>query len=653
MNFSPASRKLLLGFLIASSLLLAFAIVGDWLPHLRGPAPQTSEWYWPYLLRPIGQWWPSAVAALLTLAIAAWWINVQNPRRTQTIAALISLFAASLLLQASLIYADRVDVAAELIDRTLSNQASGFIEPAADIGDINQLLAAYPQAMPQFVSEHARTHPPGMILANWTAIQVFSQFEWLAEPAAAYVRPLRCMDLWLYNRPAAVSAALGAWALIPLFFAALTVFPAYAVSRQLLKSYAVRLATILAATLPALLLFAPKSVQLYAPLSLFMFWAFHTGLFKQSPWRLFTAGAIGSLLTFFSLGNAALFLLLILYGLFIILVASREGKSETLWPQNPGGIIKQLLAFGAGAASLWLLFWLFWQVPPWEIAFAGLDQHYRLVTNIRRYEWWVVWNLIDLLLFSGWPLALGFLGSILLAFRYWRSGRIEAVDVLAIVLGVLILLLNFSGSARGEVGRLWLFFMPLLAFPSAHFWKNALPGKRNAVLLVALQLLMVLCLGWAWRPVRAVIVVAEAPPMSQTLPQTELNESFAGEPLKLVGLSLSSTTVSPGEKLELSLFWQAGGPASRPYTVFNHLLDESGQLVAQQDNWPVAGKWPPTCWRENETIVDDYLLLIPAGIEPGIYHLSSGLYDATNGLRVPLENGRDAVDLGTIEVEPR
>jgi hypothetical protein len=652
-NFSPASRKLLLGFLIASSLLLAFAILADWLPHLRGPAPETSEWYWPYLLRPIGQWWPSAVAALFTLAIAAWWINVENPRRTQTIAALIGLFAASLLLQAALIYADRVDIAAELIDRTLSNQASGFIEPAADIGDINQLLAAYPQAMPEFVSEHARTHPPGMILANWATIQAFSQFEWLAEPVATYVRPLRCMDLWLYNRPAAVSAALGAWSLIPLLFAALTVFPAYAVSRQLLNGYAVRLAAILAATLPALLLFAPKSVQIYAPLSLFMFWAFHTGLYRQSPWRLFVAGAIGSLLTFFSLGNAALFLLLMLYGLFIILVASQERKSETLWPQDLGIIIKHLLAFGAGAASLWLLYWLFWQVPPWEIAFAGLDQHFRLVTNIRRYEWWMVWNLIDLLLFSGWPLALGFLGSFLLIFRYWRSGQLGAVDALAIALGVLILLLNFSGSARGEVGRLWLFFMPLLAFPSAHFWKNALPGKRNAVVLVALQLLMVLCLGWAWRPVRAVIVVADAPPMSQTMPQTELNESFAGEPLKLVGFSLSSTTVSPGEKLELSLFWQAGGPASRPYTVFNHLLDETGQLVAQQDNWPVDGKWPPTCWRENKTIVDDYLLPIPASSEPGIYHLSSGLYDANNGLRVPLENGRDAVDLGTIEVEPR
>jgi hypothetical protein len=649
-NLSPTTRKLLFGFLVISSLLLSLAILGDWLPWLRGPAPETSEWYWPYLLRPMMQWWPSLLAALLTLAVGTWWIYQGNISRRQTAATLLALFACSLFLQAALIYADRTNVPAELLDRTLSNQASGFFEPAAETENINELLVNYPRAMAAFVSEHARTHPPGMILANWATIQALSQVGWLSDSIASYISPLRCMDLWLYGRSAAVSAALGIWAVLPLLFAAITIFPAYAVANQLVKGYTVQLSSILVSILPALILFAPKSVQLYAPLALLMFWVFHNGIIFRSPRRLLAAGFIGSILTFLSLGNGALFLLFLLYGLLLIFFSPRGDHCEPLWPQKTGALSMQLFRFIAGAVSIWLVYWLFWDVPPWEIAVSGLEQHYQLVTHIRRYEWWVVWNIVDLAIYSGWPLFLGFLGSLLPAIRYWKHKRLEAVDALAITLVTVILLINFSGSARGEVGRLWLFFMPLLAYPAAHLWRQALPGKHFAIVLLALQLLMVLSLGWAWRPVRPVIVVAHMPTMPQATPQKVLEVAFRDEPLQLSGFSLSPTTAVPGGKTELTLFWRSEGPASRPYTVFNHLLDDDGQIVAQQDNWPVSGNWPPTCWRSGDVIIDQYTLTLPAYIESGSYRLFSGLYDAASGLRVQLKEGGDAIEIGTITV---
>ncbi len=653
MNLSRRARGLLLGFLIGTSLLLAAGILGDWFPLLRGPAPETSEWYWPYLLRPAGRWLPAAAAALFFLAAGGWWLFLEKPRRSQTAAALCALAAASLLMQLTLIYADRASVAAELVDRTLSNQASGFLEPAAEIGDINELLRAYPQAMPEFVSEHARTHPPGMILVNWAAVQILSRTPALADATAAVVQPLRCTDLWLYSRPAAVSAALGVWAWIPLLFAAATIFPAYAVAKELLGAAGMRLGAILAAALPALLLFAPKSVQLYAPLALLMFWAFHSGLFQESGRRLLLAGFLVSLLTFFSLGNIALVLMLALYALLVYLLLMRGDRSGAFRPPSAALLGRQLLLFGAGAASLWLVYWIGWGVPPWEIAAAGLSQHYELVTNLRSYEWWIGWNLIDLLLYSGWPLALGFLGSLPLAFQLWRRETLGAVDILGIVLLFLILVLDLSGSARGEVGRIWLFFMPLLAYPAAHFWSKSLPGKRNALIILALQLLLILCLGWAWRPVRAVIVVASPASAPSGMPDVELDEVFAYEPLSLAGYSLSAAAVTAGESIELDLYWRADGAATRPYTVFNHLIDENGQLQAQQDNWPVSGTWPPTCWREGDLIRDSYVLTLPVDAPPGTYQLWSGLYDAQNSLRLALEDGREAINLGTIEVAPR
>ncbi|MFN2137170.1 MAG: hypothetical protein ACK2UK_14520, partial [Candidatus Promineifilaceae bacterium] len=289
-------------------------------------------------------------------------------------------------------------------------------------------------------------------------------------------------------------------------------------------------------------------------------------------------------------------------------------------------------------------------VSPADTAAVGLSQHYTLVTNLRRYDWWVFWNLLDLVIFSGWPLALGFGGACVLILRRWRDGRLSGVDALTISLVIIILALNLSGTARGEVGRLWLFFMPLLSFPAAFFWRSALPGRGSAAGIIGLQLLMLLCLGFAWQPVHAVIVVPEKPPMTAETPQSELNARFSGEPLTLQGYSLETTTSQSGGSLDLHLFWLAGGPASRPYTVFTHLQYTNGTIVAQQDNWPVNGTWPPTCWRSGDIIVDPYIIEIPPDTSPGSYELSTGLYDAASGERLRTVDGQDAVDLGTVQV---
>lgn len=300
---------------------------------------------------------------------------------------------------------------------------------------------------------------------------------------------------------------------------------------------------------------------------------------------------------------------------------------------------------------IWLLTWLIWDIPPWAIAQVGLQQHYQLVTNIRRYDWWLIWNMIDLLLFAGWPLIVGFIGSFILTIKLWRQKQLQSVDVLTASILVMIVLLNISGSARGEVGRLWLFFIPLLAYPAARFWNLSLPGKRHAWIIVALQLLMVVTLGLSWRPVRAVIVAAQEPPSAAASPNTELDIAFISQPFSLQGYSYQPDQIHAGEQIELTLFWRAYGPAQRPYTVFNHLIDESGKLVAQQDSWSLNGQWPPTCWRAGDTIIDTYKISLPASLPPGSYDLHTGLYDAQTGERVRLQNDGDAFYLGNIFIQ--
>ncbi|MBI4786384.1 MAG: glycosyltransferase family 39 protein [Chloroflexi bacterium] len=102
---------------------------------------------------------------------------------------------------------------------------------------------------------------------------------------------------------------------------------------------------------------------------------------------------------------------------------------------------------------------------------------------------------------------------------------------------------------------------------------------------------------------------------------------FGDNYLALVGYSVSAA-VRPGENLKLDLAWQARGKMDKPYTVFVHLLDKDGKVVAQKDAQPQNGARPTTGWVANEYLTDHYELPIPASAAPGNYQIEIGWYDA-------------------------
>jgi hypothetical protein len=625
--------------LILGTVILAGLVLTDALPWLRGPAPETSEWYWPYLLRPINQWWAAGGAALLLVLVAGWWLQLRPEKRWLTPTAVFLLICTSLLLQWGLVYAHKTAVFPELIDRTLSHQASGFFQTAANIENMNELLAAFPAAMPTFGSDHARTHPPGLILANWLTIRLFDHLPRLAEAIAPSVWAARCTDLWLFGKSAAVAAALAVWAVLPLLAAASTVWPAYLLAKQLLPYPAAKLAAILAATLPSLLLFTPKSVQLFAPLTLFLLWAFHLALQNWSRRWFLLAGLLYAFATFLSLGNFALLLLLLIYALLTIW--QQKAWQQVGWRR----IVAGGLLFGGAGLSIWLVYWLIWGVAPWLIWQTGLAQHYELATSLRRYDWWLLWNLVDVVVYAGLPVAVGYGAGVVVALKNGRSHHLHAINNLALSLLVLLIFLNLSGSARGEVGRIWLFFLPLLALVAAGFWHDNFSGWKTAVLLISLQLLLTVSVGVAWQPVRAVIVVAQEPVLDTTRqPETATQIAFQESGGRPATLTLEGHTIRQhNDTIDVDLFWRGDRHAKRPFTVFVQLLDSNGQLVTQQDNWPVNGQWPPTCWPPDTLVIDSYQLRIPPDTTPGMFTLITGFYDASTGERLLTTIGTDFV----------
>ena len=62
------------------------------------------------------------------------------------------------------------------------------------------------------------------------------------------------------------------------------------------------------------------------------------------------------------------------------------------------------------------------------------------------------------------------------------------------------------------------------------------------------------------------------------------------------------------------------------YTVFSHLIDADGKLVAQFDGEPAGGTAPTTTWKPGATVVDRRAIPLPVDLPPGRYTLRVGMY---------------------------
>ncbi len=106
--------------------------------------------------------------------------------------------------------------------------------------------------------------------------------------------------------------------------------------------------------------------------------------------------------------------------------------------------------------------------------------------------------------------------------------------------------------------------------------------------------------------------------------------------------------------LTLTLYWQGLGEMRHSYSVFVHLVDNAGNVVAQQDAAPgKGGKQPTTSWAIGEYITDPVEIPLPPDLPSGEYSVVVGLYLPPNGPRLlRLDNAGhpldDSVTLGKI-----
>jgi 4-amino-4-deoxy-L-arabinose transferase-like glycosyltransferase len=112
-----------------------------------------------------------------------------------------------------------------------------------------------------------------------------------------------------------------------------------------------------------------------------------------------------------------------------------------------------------------------------------------------------------------------------------------------------------------------------------------------------------------------------------------------GDAITLVGYDLSAKEVQPGESFTVTLVWRADGVPAGDCTVFVHLVDEDGNLVAQDDHPPLMGEYRTSFWARGDVVRDTYTLTLDASQPPCACTLRVGLYDPEAEVRVPAYDG--------------
>ena len=114
-----------------------------------------------------------------------------------------------------------------------------------------------------------------------------------------------------------------------------------------------------------------------------------------------------------------------------------------------------------------------------------------------------------------------------------------------------------------------------------------------------------------------------------------------------------TATVFPGDDLQVELFFQANAPLADDWSLFIHLVDGTGLIVAQLDTMPGGGLHPTSNWRPDRILRERYTVSIPeTAYTPNRASWHVGFYDHRSGERLPKIDGGYKYTFGDVTICP-
>lgn len=130
---------------------------------------------------------------------------------------------------------------------------------------------------------------------------------------------------------------------------------------------------------------------------------------------------------------------------------------------------------------------------------------------------------------------------------------------------------------------------------------------------------------------KQVILQPDEPLIPNQASLLEESVNFGGL-FDLVGLSNEEMEGS----LEVTLWWKAKDITDEDYTVFIHILNDQGELLAQSDRMPNQGLSPTHIWNSDDIVSDKHYISVEQG--SGTL-LLVGVYDPNTGIRLQASQG--------------
>jgi 4-amino-4-deoxy-L-arabinose transferase-like glycosyltransferase len=118
-------------------------------------------------------------------------------------------------------------------------------------------------------------------------------------------------------------------------------------------------------------------------------------------------------------------------------------------------------------------------------------------------------------------------------------------------------------------------------------------------------------------------------------PANPIHAAF-GKPVQidLLGYDFDTKTLLADSQIQVRLVWRAVSQLDADYTVFVHLLDAQGNIIAQHDSQPQGNYAPTSLWFVGEGVEDIHPLQLPSQLPLGNYSLAIGMYNWKTGERL-------------------
>ena len=614
-------------FIVGGTLAAAFVLATDIVPWLRGDWPlmaRETQWIWPYGA-PRWAWLPLAAAVVAFYVWGALRLPEWRARR-----AVLWAYVGAATLPLALLKLEGPALFL-LFTRSVSPVTGGYPSAAQYITDLGETLRHWTDFLQQYrAAVHlsppggAALSPPGLVALAQGAEYSARAFPTLTEPLGMLARAQQCQNLSLMRWSQASMASVWAQMLMPLW-AALTVAPLYRLGNWLLGRTQARWAVLLWPLVPGMVLFTPRYNTFFALLTATLLVFLWRGLLRDRLRWIVLAGFTLSVAVAMNLSLVPLGLLSGLIVLGYRLAVRKRTRQRVVW---------ELGALGAGSISVWALYWAFGGQSPLEMGRFLLGQHYEMN---RPYFPWVLLHPLDMAQFVGWPV---------MALAVWRLVRVRrgewrAGDVFAAAAFLTLAVLTLSGTARGETGRVWLFFAPVWVLLAADVLARL--SRRERIALVAAQALVLLVMAAFLRANFTAYTLPPRVSAASRTPTFPVGARFEreGDRLTLVGLDTGATP----DEVVLRLYWRADERVRRPYVLALVSVGPDGE-AGKSVTWnPRRWNYPPSCWQPGQTFMDEVRVPVNAA---GEWLFSLAVLDAFSHepMSVTLPDGTTSTQAG-------